>query len=133
MIGLLNGTEFNGQSFGDAKAQSLLAQGQAVLRTRLRVDWNSRQGYPGPLVALFIDVWWWRRFELPTQHNYKHQSELCSAQHKAEHIQLLLVFSAHACLLSVRAVETREFSGTSRQNFRGIQRVENPAAGFTGK
>ena len=31
MIGLLNGAEFNGQSFGDAKAQSLLAQGQAVL------------------------------------------------------------------------------------------------------
>ena len=31
MIGLLNVAEFNGQSFGDAKAQSLLAQGQAVL------------------------------------------------------------------------------------------------------
>ena len=30
MIGLINGAEFNGQSFGDAKAQSLIAQGQAV-------------------------------------------------------------------------------------------------------
>ena len=29
--GLLNGAEFNGQSFGDAKAQSLIAQGQALL------------------------------------------------------------------------------------------------------
>jgi hypothetical protein len=30
----------------------------------------------------------------------------------AEHIQLLLVFSAHAFFLSGRAVETREFRGT---------------------
>ena len=29
----------------------------------------------------------------------------------AEHIQLLLVFSAHAFFLSGRAVETREFRG----------------------
>ncbi len=31
MIGLLNGAEFNGQSFSDAQAQSLIAQGQALL------------------------------------------------------------------------------------------------------
>jgi hypothetical protein len=31
MIGLLNGAEFNGQSFSDAKARSLIAQGQALL------------------------------------------------------------------------------------------------------
>jgi hypothetical protein len=31
----------------------------------------------------------------------------------AEHIQLQLVFSAHAFFLSGRAVETREFRGTS--------------------
>jgi hypothetical protein len=30
----------------------------------------------------------------------------------AEHVQLLLVFSAHAFFLSVRSVETREFSGS---------------------
>jgi hypothetical protein len=32
----------------------------------------------------------------------------------AEHVQLLLVFSAHAFFLSVRTVETREFSGSNR-------------------
>jgi hypothetical protein len=31
MIGLLNGAEFNGQSFSDRQAQSLIAQGQALL------------------------------------------------------------------------------------------------------
>lgn len=31
MIGLLNGAEFNGQRFSDAQAQSLIAQGQALL------------------------------------------------------------------------------------------------------
>jgi hypothetical protein len=31
MIGLLNGAEFNGQSFSDAQGQSLIAQGQALL------------------------------------------------------------------------------------------------------
>jgi hypothetical protein len=31
MIGLLNGAEFNGQSFSDAQAQSLIAQGQSLL------------------------------------------------------------------------------------------------------
>jgi len=31
MVGLLNGAEFNGQSFSDAQAQSLIAQGQALL------------------------------------------------------------------------------------------------------
>src|ERR1039458_4366200 len=31
----------------------------------------------------------------------------------AEHVQLLLVFSAHAFFLSVRTVETREFSGST--------------------
>jgi hypothetical protein len=31
MVGLLNGAEFNGQAFSDAQAQSLIAQGQALL------------------------------------------------------------------------------------------------------
>ena len=31
MVGLLNGAEFNGQNFSDAQAQSLIAQGQALL------------------------------------------------------------------------------------------------------
>ena len=31
MIGLLNGAEFNGQSFSNEQAQSLIAQGQALL------------------------------------------------------------------------------------------------------
>jgi hypothetical protein len=31
MIGLLNGAEFKGQSFRDAQAQSVIAQGQALL------------------------------------------------------------------------------------------------------
>src|ERR1700756_5662299 len=30
----------------------------------------------------------------------------------AEHVQLLLIFSAHAFFLSVRSVQTREFSGS---------------------
>ena len=38
MIGLLNGAEFNGQSFSDAQAQSLIAQGQALL--------NQAEGLP---------------------------------------------------------------------------------------
>jgi hypothetical protein len=38
MIGLLNGAEFNGQSFSDAEAQSLIAQGQALL--------NQAEGLP---------------------------------------------------------------------------------------
>src|SRR6266566_1690628 len=31
MIGLLDGAEFNGQTFSDAQAQSLIGQGQALL------------------------------------------------------------------------------------------------------
>ena len=31
MIGLLNGAEFKGQTFSDTQAQSLIAQGQALL------------------------------------------------------------------------------------------------------
>lgn len=31
MVGLLDGAEFNGQSFSDAQAQSLIAQGQTLL------------------------------------------------------------------------------------------------------
>src|ERR1700733_1193395 len=35
----------------------------------------------------------------------------------AEHVQLLIVFSAHAFFLSGCVVETREFSGTGLQRF----------------
>jgi hypothetical protein len=34
MIGLLNGAEFSGQTFSDAQAQSLIAQGQSLLNKR---------------------------------------------------------------------------------------------------
>jgi hypothetical protein len=51
----------------------------------------------------------------------------------AEHVQLLLVFSAHAFFLSVPTVETREFSGTGSTSFEEPQAavlpsyyVENP-------
>jgi hypothetical protein len=41
----------------------------------------------------------------------------------AEHVQLLLVFSAHAFFLSGCAVETREFRGTTSASNRVFPRI----------
>src|SRR5271169_2438471 len=54
----------------------------------------------------------------------------------AEHVQLLLVFSAHAFFLSVRAVETREFSGSTcvfPQPARGLARANEGRREFERK
>src|ERR1039458_7675733 len=51
---------------------------------------------------------------VPAVKRYETLLEVALGADVAEHVQLLLVFSAHAFFLSVRTVETREFSGSTR-------------------
>src|ERR1019366_4838054 len=50
---------------------------------------------------------------VPAVKRYETLLEVALGADVAEHVQLLLVFSAHAFFLSVRTVETREFSGST--------------------